>query len=190
MYTFVVRSKDRLHGATNDFYVNLGFQPELSKHDYWKISVQRVIIPKSDAYTVYYDSTTNTYTQPANNGVIAHEYVEMHLDFGSACKGHDTDINGGRVVHIISSSDVIASPIFESKPNEAVAYEIVRPSMCELRVRLFNKDGLPAKQMKPGDFPNAPVLTRGLMYNVETDLPDWVLILHIEPIEQKNNIYT
>ena len=188
-YTFVIRSADRVYGDTNDFRVQLPYQPELAKHDYWRVSVQRAIFPKSDAYFVQYDEQNDDFKTPTTSMVYTHEFMELRIDFGSACKGHDTQTKGGRMVHFVTSDEMIPLGIYQSGPNHAVDYEIARPSLGELRVQVFNKDGVLAGMMLSSAFPNfadGPP-TAGALSSSESDLPEWTMILHASPINK--NIY-
>ena len=89
------------------------------------------------------------------------------------------------MVHFVTHTEAA----FQSGPGDAIDYEIARPNLGELRVRVVNKDGLPAGMMQEDDFPNfdlgAPVA--GALYSFETGLPDWTMIIHVSPIEK--NMY-
>ena len=182
MYTFVIRSADRIFGSSNDFRVTLPYQPELARHDYWRVNVQRAIFPKSDAYTIQYDERNDEYVVPSNSMTYTHESMEIRIDFGSACKGHDTQMRGGRMVHLVTHNE----SVFQSGPGDAIDYEIARPNLGELRVQVVNKDGLPAGMMQQDDFQNFDLGAPGVgaLYSTETSLPDWTMIIHASPIEK------
>ena len=184
-YTFVIRSTDRIFGTSNDFRVHLPYQPELARHDYWRVNVQRAIFPKSDAYTIQYDERNDEYVVPVSSMTYTHEFMEIRIDFGSACKGFDTQTKGGRMVHLVTHTEAA----FQSGPGDAVDYEIARPSLGEMRVQVVNKDGAPAGMMQQDDFPNfdlgAP--DAGALLSAETVIPEWMMIVSVTPIEK--NIY-
>lgn len=182
-YTFVIRSQDRVHGDTNDFRIALPFRSELATHDYWRVSVQQAIFPKSEAYTIHYDDHANAYIIPENNTVFTHEFVEIRIDFGSACRGHDTAIGGGRMVHFVTSGN-LPEDLFKSTPNDAISYEIARPNLSEMHVQVVNKDGYLAKVMNRVDFPTTVQTTPGMLYALESYLPEWVMVLHVQPIRK------
>ena len=189
MYTFIIRSADRVFGSTNDFRVQLPFLGDLAKHDYWRVSVQRAVLPKAtgeNGAAVWYQN--NTYNELLDNTIITTEFIELHLGFGAACKGHDTRTKGGRFVHIIAIDHKITEPqqVVQSRPQDAVEYEIARPGLNELHVQLFNKMGVPLGCMKASDFPSYDETTSLVTY--ESPLPEWLFILRIEPIEK--NMFT
>ena len=182
-YTFVIRSQDRAFGDANDFRIALPFQSELAKHDYWRVSIQQAIFPKSNAYTIHYDSTANEYIQPDNNTIFTHEFLELRLDFGGACRGHDTALGGGRMSHFVTSEQIVDN-VFKSKPSDAITYEIARPNLNEMHVQVVNKDGHLAKVMKRTDFPSVVQVVPGALYAAESALPEWVMTLHVQPIRK------
>ena len=185
MYTFVIRSADRKFGSTNDFRVQLPFLGDLAKHDYWKVSVQRAVLPKAtgaNGASIWYQN--NTYSVPTGNTVNTTEFIELHLNFGSACKGHDTQTRGGRFVHIIAIDHMITDPqpVVQSRPQDAIEYEIARPGLNELHVQLRNKLGAPLGVMMPADF--FPYNAATSLTGSESPLPEWMFILRVEPIEK------
>ena len=193
MYTFVIRSRDRVYEEhtdrpTSDFRVRLPFKPDLAKHDYWRVSVARAIFPTSTAYNTHFDFESDVYTQPSSQLVYTHEFLEIRLDFGSACKGHDTSTGGGRFVHYVTCDAFPSSQQrIASTQADAIAYEIARPSLNELRVQVVNRDGFLAGFMTNDDFPATQATQANAMYDLESALPEWLMVLHVEPIEK--NVY-
>ena len=175
-YTFVIRSKDRIVGAPNDFRVQLPYLPDLARNEYWCVSVQRCVFPKSNGYTVWVDSTQGLH-EPVTNKLLTHDFAEIRLDFGGAAKGHDTDINGGRVVHFVTGRTANVTALFESGPTDSVEYEIARPNLAELHVQVVNAFGAPLGAMLAADFPTFSA--SATLTNDETALPDWFMILKV-----------
>ena len=193
LYTFTIRSKDRVFGDTSDYRITLPYNAELARADYWSIRVARVVIPRTDYYAFWYETTVMP-TIPDDDLVSTSEYLQMHLDFGTPCHGYDTELKGaGTVQHIITNakdlSETNADPLFESRPADAVEYRIVRPNLSELRVQLFDKFGRPAKGMKRADFPTFVADQNTTLLSVETDLPDWLFVIHIEATEKNVSQY-
>ena len=193
MYTFVIRSRDRVYEEnsdrpTSDFRVRLPYMSDLAKHDYWRVSIARAVFPMSTAYNTHFDEGTDDHTQPSSQLVYTQEFLEVRLDFGSACKGHDTSTGGGRFVHYVTcDSFPSAQQRMASTQAEAIAYEIARPSLNELRVQVVNRDGFLAGFMTNDAFPETQATQANAMYDLETALPDWTMVLHVEPIEK--NVY-
>lgn len=176
MHTFVIRSKDRVAGVSNDFRVQLPFLPDLARNEYWCVSVQRCVFPKANGHTVWYDTTAQQLIEPAST-VITGDFVEVHVDFGGTAKGHDTSLRGGRFVHVVTGHVVNSTALFESGLNEAVEYEIARPNLSELRVQVKNFNGDPLRIMELDRFPNYTASTS--LTNDESTLPDWFMILKV-----------
>ena len=190
LYTFTIRSKDRVFGATNDFRITLPYNAELARSDYWSIRVMRTVIPRTDYYPFWYTSATSS-TVPDDVQVSTSEYLQMQLDFGTPCHGYDTGIGGaGPVQHILTNVLTDRNPnrapltMFESTPADAVEYRIVRPHLSELRVRLLDKFGRPAKGTLPTAFPDFVSSDNTALLEFEQNLPDWIFVIHIEA--QKN----
>mgnify|MGYP001302091271 CR=1 FL=1 len=100
MYTFVIRSSDRLPGGTtNDFKVRLPFLGELAQSDHFLLSVQRCVFPKAATHAIWYSTSHKLYEEvsdsSASNRTFSHEVVEVHIELGGACKGYDTQVGGG-----------------------------------------------------------------------------------------------
>ena len=200
MYTFVIRSQDRLAGgSTNDFSIKLPYLAELARHDYWKVSVQRVLFPKHANYpyeAFLINGTANFQAANTQRLGINSLWVEIHLDFGTACHGHDTAIGGGRVVHFVRGAEIepVSTTIspgitpHESKPTDAIPYEIARPNLTELRVRVYNQFMQPAGMVYPGNIPEPLENTAGALASVETPLPDWWMVIQIEPSHEKKYV--
>ena len=89
------------------------------------------------------------------------------------------------MVHFVTHTEAA----FQSGPGDAVNYEIARPSLGELRVQVVNKDGDPAGMMQQDDFQNFDLGApgAGALYSFETIIPEWIMVLHVTPIEK--NIY-
>ena len=192
LYTFVIRSVNRVFEdasrPTSDFRVRLPYQPDLAKHDYWRVSVARVIFPSSDAYITHFDAGQDVYTQPSNHMIYTHEFLEIRLDFGSACKGYDSSTGGGRFVHFVTcDAHPSAQQRIGSTQADAITYEIARPNLGELHVQVVNKDGQLAGMMQNSNFPSSEATAAGALHSSESALPEWFMVLHVEPIEK--NVY-
>ena len=188
MYTFVIRSKDRVYGNTSDFRITLPYNPELARSHYWKVTVPRVIIPRTNFYQFWFDGNA---TFPSDELFNPSEFAEVHLDFGTACKGHDTNLNGaGDVTHIVTNRTTDRSPtrsshlLYESVPTDVVSYEIARPNLSELRVQVLDKFGRHLKGTPIASFPTFVADTDQTLLTVEQDIPEWLLVVQIEPIEK------
>ena len=186
LYTFTIRSKDRVYGETNDFRITLPYNAELARSDYWSIRVVRTVIPRTNFYPFWYTSATAS-TAPDDVQVSTSEHLEMQLDFGTPCHGYDTAIGGaGPVQHIVTNVLTDRDPnrapltLFESTPADAVEYRIVRPNLSELRVRLLDKFGRPARGALPASFPTYVANDNTTLLAAETNLPEWMLVVHIE----------
>ena len=182
LYTFTIRSKDRVFGDTSDYRITLPHNAELARADYWAIKVARGVVPRTNYYSFWYETATSI-TAPDDVLVSTSEYLQMHLDFGTPCHGYDTGLKGaGTVQHYVTNTS--ETILFEAKPADAVEYRIVRPNLSELRVQLFDKFGRPAKGMKRADFPTFVADQNTTLLSVETDLPDWLFVIHIEATEK------
>ena len=110
-------------------------------------------------------------------------------------RGHDTAIGGGRVVHFVRGADVAPQDHtlsagltpHESKPCDAIPYEIARPNLTELRVRVYNQFGKAAGMQYSFNIPGSFSNTANELENIETALPDWFMVIQLEPVEK--NMY-
>ena len=196
MHTYVIRSADRVYGNTSDFMIKLPFLGELARHDYYRVSVQRCLFPKHAVYPYWGYTASQLASFQAENAqrhAINSPWVEVHLDFGSTCRGHDTAIGGGRIVHFVRGADVAPQDHalsagltpHESKPCDAIPYEIARPNLTELRVCVLNQFGTAAGMQYPGNIPATYTNTAANeLSSIETALPDWWFVLQVEPVEK------
>lgn len=176
MYTFVIRSEDRVEGTASDFRVKMPFLGQLANCTEFRVGVVRAIFPQSDSYHVWYVDGTGFVT-PNTTSHINSEFVELHLDFGTACKGHDTRTGGPRLVHFVSEG---FNQRHESGPNDAIYYDIAGTTLTELRVRVIDKRNDEAGAMVLDDYPTFSAdatLSPG-------DLPEWVFVLSVTPTEK------
>ena len=198
-HTYIIRSSDRVYGSTSDFMIKMPFLGELARSDYWRVSVQRVLFPRVENYP-WWRFVANGFVsfqaQNAQRHAINSPWVEVHLDFGSTCRGHDTAIGGGRVVHFVRGADPAPQDhtlstgltLHESKPCDAIPYEIARPNLTELRVQVLNQFGKAAGLQASYNIPSTYTNTANQLEYIEAALPEWWMVVQLEPIEKNINL--
>jgi hypothetical protein len=190
MYTFVIRSKDRQPGGTtNDFKITLPYLQELAASDYWTLSVQRCVFskaPGTNIHGLWFDNRDvdirDQYVEPHTNKTFTTDVIEVHINLAGACKGHDTHIGGGRVVHLVTPKVHSTFVSFESGINEATEYKLSRPNLTEMSVQVKNKAGGLAKTIKIDDWPE---YIGEKVYAEEEDPPDWMMVLQLKKIDSQ-----
>ena len=135
---------------------------------------------------VWYDDRDvdirDQYVEPNTNKTFTADVIEVHIDLAGACKGHDTDIGGGRVVHLVTPRVHPTFVFFESGVNEATEYKLSRPNLTEMRVQVKNKEGALAKTLPISSWPE---YLGEQTYLTESDPPDWMMVLQLKKIDSE-----
>lgn len=187
-YTFVIRSKDRVIGSTNDFLIRLPYIGKLADHTgNFRVGVVRCVFQKSTNYYNWHDSTSNDYVEPDGTAYIPSEFVELHLDFGGSCYGHDTGTGGARVVHFVNDDRGNRRHI--SGPTDAIYYDVTTPGLTEMRVRVINQFGKFAGQMQSNDYPNFTTDPVVDLSQEEESLNDFIFVMSVTPLNKNVSEY-
>ena len=169
-YTLILRSSNRVDSSSknNDFYIRTGLDSFLNDHTDWRVCVKQIVLPPKHTPFAHANGAWSVTT----NGFINSGFVELRLSFGGSVKCYDSLIKGSQIVHFENSFITSnANPSYVGNQHGPIYYDIGRPSSTEVRVQLFDDQGVPLVLYD----------TSGASANSQ-DLGEWSFILQLEEL--------
>ena len=167
-YTLILRSEDRADPSSNpnDFYIKTGLNSFLNDHIDWRICIKQLVLPPTSVPWTHNGSTWTS----TNNSFLNTSYVELRLSFGGSIKSYDSKIKGSQITHFEPSfKQTNSTQLFTGEQVSPIYYDIVQPNSTEIRIQLFDQEGIPLTNYATNSS------------NSQT-LNNWVLIVQIEEI--------
>ena len=167
-YTLILRSSDRADPTSNpnDFYIKTGLNSFLNDHTDWRICIKQLVLPPTNVPWTHNGSSWASTT----NSFLNTSHVELRLNFGGSIKSYDSRIKGSQIAHFEPCfKQTNSTSLFTGDQKSPIYYDIVKPNSTEIRIQLFDQEGVPLVNYATNSA------------NSQT-LNDWVLIIQIEEI--------
>jgi hypothetical protein len=172
VYTFVIRSQDKISGTNNNSSYNINFRILPDEIKYYNIHYTFYTTP-----AFYYDHID---TGPSINNLCGNGWIECNLPFtkSSQSNGSPTKILGNWVRQVDNNADAgtLASGVTAVCYLQAVngttnvPRVISRPYIETLNVAVYNS------------FSNNLMTDSNIDGTLKSDMTNWILTLNLEPV--------